>query len=1201
MAVTFILGRAGAGKTRACLDAIVAALAGTAPPDSSAACARAPHRGADHEPGPLLLLVPEQASFQMERALALRARGGGFVRAEVLSFSRLAQRVLAAEGVAPTILAPTLRTLALRAVWERSASRPGPFAAVQRTAGFFARLDRLIAELLREDVGPDALRAAAKTLPGAAGEKVRAIAQILSDYLAWLGPERHDPAVQLALLRRQIATSAWLRRARIWVDGFAGFTGQELATLVALAGVANELHITLLLDAVAQPVTPRPDELRLFHTTETTRVRLESLFRGARVALAPPVLLGAHPPPRFAAAPQLAALERGFDVPPEPSVEPSAAPGRGEADEARAAQRAADGAPHAVVRTADASNSLGGVSIRVLACRSHREELEQAARHIRAQIAASGGRLHFRDFAVIARDLEPLAGLIEEVFREYETPCFIDRRRPLSTHALSRFADALLETVASDFALEPTARLLRTGLLPLSREHAERLESVLRIGQVRGVRRWREPAWDFGADRPWEERPGSRAERVQAGSTADRAAMRAARQCVATAAEPLMRLSAIGEGTPGATWAATLHEALEALHVRARIAEWIAEARQARDWETAETHRLAWDALVELLDGMHIVLGETRLGLDDVAAVVSGALRDATIGLAPPTLDQVLVSAVERSRHPDIKQAWLMAFNEGVFPARPADDALLTRDECEALAEGGLEALGARGKDVFGERLLAYIAMTRPSESLVVSYANAAADGAELLPSPILDELDARGVAFALETPADDAPPVGAVEAARGYLDASRERSARPARFERHQRLHAALSEPLRTHVERLLRGLSYHNEPSALPDRGRAACATDELAWSGSQSEIETYIQCPFQHFARYALRLDPHFGPRPIHGELGTIAHLILADLTRRAIAAPGDLHALGDEEWEALFAASVGAFEARLSHDWVERHPRLAFLVRVLERGLGELLRAHVARWRAGRFTPRLVEHAFEPTGPRGAVRLRLPDGRWFGVRGKIDRVDAAAEGATTVFAVYDYKSDSGFSNHPYLTQSRLQLMTYVVAARAILGDDARCAGAFVAPLFPDHARLEPKYVRNAPPDVQRMHLFQPRGRLDANLLAMFELTASAGRLAAVSARINKDGAVGHGGDAVSAGQLAAYVETAAATLTQAVEQLMAGVIDVSPLVEARKLACRTCDYRAVCRFDRLTNEPRAAETELPLVGAEVGGAGADDEAD
>ncbi|MGE0479171.1 MAG: PD-(D/E)XK nuclease family protein [Phycisphaerae bacterium] len=1196
MAVTLILGRAGAGKTRACLDAIVAALAEPAPTSAGAALA-----AVDHEPGPLLLLVPEQASFQMERALALRARGGGLVRAEVLSFSRLAHRVLAADGVAPTFLAPALRTLALRAVFERSTARRGPFATAQRTAGFFERLNRLVAELLREDVGPEALRAAAAALPGAAGDKVRAIAEILADYQAWLGPERYDPATQLALLRQRIATSPQLRQARIWVDGFAGFTGQELATLVALGGGARQLHITLLLDAVAHPVTPGTDELRLFHPTETTRARLEALFRAARVALAPPVLLVADPPPRFAAAPHLAALERGFDVPSESSAEPSAAPGGGPAADTRAPGRAAAGAPHARVCGADAALLRCVVPIRVLACRSHREELEQAARHIRAQIAASGGRLRFRDFAVIARDLEPLAGLVEEVFREYETPCFIDRRRPLSTHALSRFMDALLEAVASDFALEPAARLLRTGLLPLSREHAERLETVIRIGQVRGLRRWQEAAWDFGADRPWDNRPNSRAERAQSGSAADRAALLAARRCVVTAAEPLVHLAASGAGAPGATWAAALLDALEALRVRARIAEWIAEARQARDWETAETHRLAWDSLVELLDGMHVVLDETRLRLDDVAAVLSGALRDATIGLAPPTLDQVLVSAVERSRHPDIKQAWLMAFNEGVFPARPADDALLTRDERQALAEAGLEALGTRARDVFGERLLAYIAMTRPSETLTLSYATAAADGAEMLPSPLLDELGACGVAIEFEVPTDEAPPVAAVEAARGYLGASRERSARPAGFERHQRLRAALAEPLRAQVERLLRGLTYHNEPPALPDRGRVACGADELAWSGSQSEIETYIQCPFQHFARHALRLDPDFGPPPVHSELGTIAHAILADVTRRAIGSPGGVHALDDEAWEALVAAAFGAFEARLSRDWIERNPRLAFLVRVLERGLRELLRAHVARWRAGRFAPRLVEHPFDPTDPCGAVRLRLPDGRWFGVRGTIDRVDAAKEGATTAFVVYDYKPDGEFSNRPYLTQARLQLMTYVLAARAALGDDARCAGAFVAPLYPDIKRLEPDYVRHAPLDAQRMHLFQPRGRLDAQFLTLFEPATTAGRLAAVSAHINKDGAVGSRGDAVGAEQLAAYVETAAATLTHAVAQLLAGVIDASPLIEGRKLACRTCEYRAVCRFDRLTNEPRAAETELPLVWAEGRATGAADEAD
>ena len=67
----FWLGRAGSGKTYACVDAIARQLAEQP-------------RGR-----PLIFLVPEQASAQMEYAIATRPGISGFTRARVLPFRRL--------------------------------------------------------------------------------------------------------------------------------------------------------------------------------------------------------------------------------------------------------------------------------------------------------------------------------------------------------------------------------------------------------------------------------------------------------------------------------------------------------------------------------------------------------------------------------------------------------------------------------------------------------------------------------------------------------------------------------------------------------------------------------------------------------------------------------------------------------------------------------------------------------------------------------------------------------------------------------------------------------------------------------------------------------------------------------------------------------------------------------------------------------
>ncbi len=71
MAVRFIPGRSGSGKTSVCLKAIADSLLDT-----------------DDERG-LILLVPEQATYQCERALLGDKRIGGYSRLRGFFFVRL--------------------------------------------------------------------------------------------------------------------------------------------------------------------------------------------------------------------------------------------------------------------------------------------------------------------------------------------------------------------------------------------------------------------------------------------------------------------------------------------------------------------------------------------------------------------------------------------------------------------------------------------------------------------------------------------------------------------------------------------------------------------------------------------------------------------------------------------------------------------------------------------------------------------------------------------------------------------------------------------------------------------------------------------------------------------------------------------------------------------------------------------------------
>lgn len=1120
MAVRFVLGRAGSGKTRHCIDAVAAAL----------------RDGPPHER--LLLLVPEQAAFQMERALAERCESGGFVGASVMGFSRLAEQVFLETGKPPVVLSRGARTLALRAILDQDAELRRPFGKSATTPGFLRELERLIQELIQEAVPPQQLLRLTDD-SDASRERLRAIAGVYERYIDWLGAARIDPAQRLAVLRERITQATWLRDARVWVDGFAGFTGEELATLLTIARHARELWITLLVDSRSVDTDRTGDATQhtLFHRTNQTYERLTRELSAARIDVGPPLRLDSDLPPRFRESPGLAAMESsllGID--------------------AHLGQVGHD-APH---------GSRVAPALRIVECETPREELRTAARWIHRKIRDSGSQLHLRDFAVICRDLEPLAATVREVFDEFELPCFLDRRRPVRAHALTRFITAILDALIHDFPSEAMARLPATGLLPMQRGTAEALdEFVVRRG-VRGWAMWRLPF--VGASDPVNH----------------------ARHRVTEPMQAFAEIAASRRALTGGQWVRLLHATLESLAIGKRIERWASDAAFEKRFEEAETHRLAWESLIELLDDIDEVLGERPMSLSEFATLITSSLGDLSLGLAPPALDQVLVSSIERSRHPDIKFAWVLGVNDGVFPQRPSDELLLTEGDRQLLAAAGAATLRRREDHTLGERLLAYIAFTRPSERLVLSYSRTGDDGSARFPSLFVRDMQARFPELRIEQPSDPTPTSlrdfarAALAFARGQPDRGRAASEAIGRRAT-EHLCNADADKLRS----LLAGTAYENQAEPIPE---AIADENDTAWRGSPSEIERHLQCPFQWFGRHRLRLRDDREPRPLAVGVGELAHDLMARVTRRAIDDPRGPRDVPIAEWHAWLDDAVSATARELA-DLDDLRPREARQIRVLHHRLRDVLSVHVERMQRGSFVPIAVEQPFgdvEDATSWPAARIELDDGRFGEISGRVDRVDEARRGQKRFQIVYDYKPSPTSFHRPFTIGQPLQLLLYLHAIMQCADASViRPAGVLVAPISIAGGDLKRAKSRDDSL-VAQMAMRLPRGVFDETIADL--LDADIGTVASVVVQVkrNKDGAFAKRQDSVPTAELDERIDTAVATARQAIAGIVRGDVSIAPLLLKRRLACNDCSYRSVCRYEPLMNRPRVAEAALPRLG-------------
>ena len=454
MSVRFVVGRAGSGKTWRCLEAIRERL-----------------RGDPAEGHRLLLLVPEQATFQMERALIETPDIAGFIRCEVLSFNRLAYRILAETGADPRRGDETIgkmgRMMAMRRLIRRAKGELQIFDRVADRPGLVKQVSTAVEELMRERIDPQVLAELAERRSfedplGAA--RVADLGLLYQSYLDYLEGDRLDPAQYLALAARRLASCAWSRDSEVWVDGFAGFTAQELDLLIELARVANKVEIALLMDPTASTVEADklpPLSFSLFARTERTLVRLRNQLLAAGIPVEAPDRLTGHGGSRFQ-VPELAQLESHlFGSAPSPS-----------------------------------SAVASPAAVRVLELPSRRLEVEAAVAEIQRLTRESRPPMRHRDIAVIVRDMEPYHDLLSAALKAHGIPYFIDRRQPTTHHPLIEMVRGMLAIATDDCRLESVRLTLKTGLLPVSADDADLLENYLLAHGIAGRSKWNEP-WTF--------------------------------------------------------------------------------------------------------------------------------------------------------------------------------------------------------------------------------------------------------------------------------------------------------------------------------------------------------------------------------------------------------------------------------------------------------------------------------------------------------------------------------------------------------------------------------------------------------------------------------------------------------------------------------------------------------------------------------
>lgn len=1192
MGLRLVLGRAGSGKSELCLGEISRELKER--PDGY----------------PLIYIVPEQATFQAEYALAAFYGLGGTIRGQVLSFRRLAWKVMQEAGSGKALFIDDAgKGMVLRKALEKLRGELRVFRHAGEQVGVLDNLVQLYNQLKRSCIDVCRLKETfhkhAETGEGLSSlfkEKMKDLILILEEAEGELTGRYLDNEDYLNLLALQMPGSSFLKGAEVWVDGFYSFNSQEYLVLEGLLKICRRVTVTVCLHRDCSP-GEKVDELDPFYPAAITCQKLQQRAKAGGLYLEK-VILAEENLPRFRGRPGLSYLERNLHCYPVKPFE-------GEVSSLRLAA-----APH------------------------RRGEVEYLARELIGLIRDGGWR--WRDMAVIVSSPDDYRDIISTVFGDYQIPFFLDQKRPVIHHPLVEFIRSSLEVVNRNWRYEAVFRCIKTEfLLPFAedenerqkwRERADRLENYVLAFGIQGALWLGEEPWKFRLRDTLEEE--DEGEGTLSGG--EEAYLRLINETRRMVSAPLIRFrekfkvaGTVREKTMA------VYELLSDARAWDRLELWRGEALYRGNPEKAREHLQVYKGVINLMDQLVEIMGEQKMPATLYARIVEAGLESLRLSLVPPSLDQVFVGDVERSRPGAASFVFLLGVNDGVLPSRPREDGIFSEEEQEAVSSWGLELAPGERRRLLDGQFLIYMALTRAARGLWVSYPLADEEGRALVPSLLMAHLKELFPSLQEELlaaePDDEDNLWGQVapcsctgrhgdsfeESPAGYGgDSSVIKYAGAAGSEREGRYAAALwphvvhprrtlshlavklsrwktgakihslwwevynwyaaEELWRGQAKRLLGGIFYENREKPLSSKTSLQLYGKEF--KASVSRLERYRACPFSHFISHGLRLRERQLYRLESPDIGRFFHAALRNFALSLQEKKLEWGDLESQKCLQLAAEEVERLVPRLQKEILLSSSRYRYLAGKLNKTVGQAVLMLGEHARRSSFKPVGLELAFGPGGDLPGAGFELENGCQVELAGRIDRVDVAHDKEGQAYlCVIDYKSGRTQLKLPeiYFGLS-LQVLTYldIVLTNALtwLGEEALPAGVLYfrvhTPLISSGVVLPPDKIEQ---ELRRRYKMKGLVLEDREIVRMMDNRLEMGYSEVIPVGLTREGSFYRNSAALSRERFALLREHVRHLIKAAAGEIAGGLVEIAPYRLGRSKACTYCSYQAVCQFD------------------------------
>ena len=916
----------------------------------------------------IFVITPEQFSFTAETKLLDALNTEAVIDAEILTFKRMAFRVRNEVGeLLKTDLVSYGKSMIVYDILDKSKKT---LKFLGKTTKNVEIITRLLTELKTHSINiNDIYKLIQEEKDEYLKIKLKDIVYIYEQFENRIKEQFLDENDVLTILEKQISSTDIFKNAIIYIDEFVGFTPQEYKIIKKLLEITKQVSITICTDSLIQGMNEDSD---IFHTNKKTASKLINLANLNGIKIENPIYLNKSY--RFKNRELKHIEENIYNIAYKKMLN-------------------------------DIKN------IELFLSENQYSEIEYVAEKIIKLVRDEGYR--YKDISIICRDIDIYDSLAKAIFKQYEIPIFIDKKKDLSQDILIKYILSLLEVFSKNWDYDSVINYIKSGFCNLTDEEIFLIEKFARKWGIK-YNKWYSKDWKI-ADENIDKLNEIRRKIVN----------------------PLLDFKSAIDGNKTAIQITrTIHKFLIENNIQEKLKK-IINNNQIPE-EIKKEIIPSWNLLMKILDEIVLIFSDEKMSIDKYSQIIKIAVNENNLGLIPLSIDQVTLGDINRSKSKKSKIIFIIGLNDGVFPSANREEGFINDSDRDKLKQKGIELAKTTKEQIYEENFNIYKAFTTAEEKLFLSYSSAKPDGSAIKPSTIIYKIkrifpNIKEKSNIITKEDFIKNPKATLEGLLINLRKLQDgEKIKPVWFEVYKIFmkEKDWNETLKNAIQ----GQTYTNIPQNITKENIEKMYGDVLFTSVSR--LEQYRRCPFSFYLKYGLNINENDEFQIKSIDTGTFMHEIIDSFFGKIQDENINIRNIEDEELQQIINEII-EIKLQLNKNYIfTSTAKFRTLTRKLKNVIIQSLKYIVDSIKNSDFEVLGHEIEFGKVGKYPAIEIKLEDGKRVEIIGKIDRVDILKTSDGKYVRIIDYKSSiKSIDLEEVMAGIQIQLITYMDAITKI----------------------------------------------------------------------------------------------------------------------------------------------------------------------